>query len=67
MAAHGPDADTFAAASQAELAPQKISDTMAFMFETKLAVRPTKFALACPQLQADYYQCWAGLEDKFRS
>ena len=66
MAAHGPDAETFAIASQAELAPHKISDTMAFMFETKYAVRPTPFALECPQLQADYYKCWDGLEVNFR-
>jgi homogentisate 1,2-dioxygenase len=66
MAAHGPDANTFAAASQGELAPRKISDTMAFMFETKYAVLPTRFALDCPQLQTDYYKCWDGLEAKFR-
>ena len=66
MAAHGPDAETFAIASQAELAPHKISDTMAFMFETKYAVRPTPFALESPQLQADYYKCWDGLEVNFR-
>lgn len=66
MAAHGPDAETFAIASQAELAPHKISDTMAFMFETKYAVRPTPFALESPQLQADYYKCWDGLEANFR-
>ncbi len=67
MAGHGPDADTFTAASAEELVPQKISDTMAFMFETKFAIRPTEFALQCPELQADYYKCWAGLEDKFRA
>ena len=66
MAAHGPDADTFAAASQGDLAPQKITDTMAFMFETKFAVRPTRFALESPQLQADYDKCWDGLEANFR-
>ena len=67
MAAHGPDTDTFAAASQAKLVPEKISDTMAFMFETKYAVRPTKFALECKQLQADYYQCWTGLDSRFKA
>jgi homogentisate 1,2-dioxygenase len=67
MAGHGPDADTFNVASEAELVPQNLSDTMAFMFETKFAVRPTVFALQCPQLQTDYYQCWTGLEDRFHS
>ncbi|NNE84299.1 MAG: homogentisate 1,2-dioxygenase [Alphaproteobacteria bacterium] len=66
MAAHGPDAATFAAASTADLAPQKLGDTMAFMFETQYAVRPTQFALDCPQLQADYYKCWQGLEARFK-
>ena len=66
MAGHGPDAETFAAASEAELVAQKITDTMAFMFETKFAVRPTKYALESPQLQADYYKCWEGLAAHFR-
>lgn len=66
MAAHGPDAETFAAASEADLTPQKISDTMAFMFETENVVRPTKFALESPQLQSDYYKCWDGLEPHFK-
>ena len=67
MAAHGPDADTFKAASNAELAPQKIRDTLAFMFETKLAIRPTEFALTCPQLQTDYDDCWSGLDINFNA
>ena len=40
---------------------------MAFMFETKYAVRPTKFALESPQLQADYYKCWSGLDSRFKA
>jgi homogentisate 1,2-dioxygenase len=65
MTAHGPDAATFAKASAAELAPQKIEDTLAFMFETCLIVRPTRFALETPALQQDYDACWQGLPKLF--
>ena len=42
FSAHGPDRATFERASTAELAPQKIADTLAFMFETRLVIRPTR-------------------------
>jgi homogentisate 1,2-dioxygenase len=66
MTGHGPDADTFAKASTRDLSkPDRIADTMAFMFETRLAIRPTKFALEASQLQSDYYTCWQGLAKHF--
>jgi homogentisate 1,2-dioxygenase len=66
MSGHGPDADTFERASRADLAkPDVIKDTMAFMFETRLAIRPTRYALEAAELQADYYQCWQGLKKHF--
>jgi homogentisate 1,2-dioxygenase len=65
MSGHGPDAETFAKASAATLAPVKIADTLAFMFETRLVIRPTEFALTTPELQADYDHAWAGLERGF--
>ena len=65
MSGHGPDAETFAKASAAALAPMKIADTLAFMFETRLVIRPTEFALTTPALQADYDHAWAGLERRF--
>ncbi len=66
MTGHGPDADTFAKASTRDLSkPDRIADTMAFMFETRLAIRPTKFALEASQLQHDYYTCWQGLAKHF--
>jgi homogentisate 1,2-dioxygenase len=67
MAAHGPDAATFEKARTAELAPQKVTDTLAFMFETSLVVRPTRFALETPALQRDYDACWQGLSKLFRA
>ena len=51
MSAHGPDRATFERAVAAELKPQKIEDTLAFMFETRLVIRPTRFALETPALQ----------------
>jgi homogentisate 1,2-dioxygenase len=66
FAAHGPDRATFERASNAELAPQKIVDTLAFMFETRLVIRPTEFALSDPALQSNYDECWSGFERRFQ-
>ncbi|MEG1038823.1 MAG: homogentisate 1,2-dioxygenase [Pseudomonas sp.] len=65
MSAHGPDAETCAKAIAVELAPNKIDNTMAFMFETSQVLRPSRHALECPQLQADYDSCWASLPSTF--
>ena len=65
MSAHGPDAATFEKASHADLKPQKIDGTLAFMFETKLVCRPTAFALQTPFLQPDYDACWDGFKKHF--
>jgi homogentisate 1,2-dioxygenase len=66
MTGHGPDAETFAKATAADTAkPHYIADTMAFMFETRLPIRPTKFALEASELQHDYYRCWEGLAKHF--
>ena len=66
MSGHGPDAETFERASGAELKPQYIDGTLAFMFETRLPVRPTRFALETKILQHEYYECWQGLKKHFR-
>ena len=66
MSAHGPDRATFEKAVAAELEPQKIEDTLAFMFETRMPVRPTRFALETDALQRDYDACWAGFEKLFQ-
>ena len=65
MSGHGPDADTFERASSAELKPQHLADTLAFMFETQLVVRPTKYAMESKILQHEYYECWQGLKKRF--
>ena len=67
MSGHGPDAETYERASRAELKPQRLEGTMAFMFETQLVVRPTRFALETRILQHEYFECWQGLKKHFRS
>jgi homogentisate 1,2-dioxygenase len=62
MSGHGPDAETFEKASAAELKPQHVDDTLAFMFETRLPVRPSRWALESKILQHEYYECWQGLK-----
>jgi len=66
MTGHGPDAATFECASQADLSQAAwLRDTMAFMFETRCVIRPTRFALDTPLRQRDYAQCWAALARRF--
>ncbi|WEK28504.1 MAG: homogentisate 1,2-dioxygenase [Candidatus Pseudomonas phytovorans] len=67
MSAHGPDAKTSERAMAANLEPEKLDGTMAFMFETHQVLRPTKFALASPALQGNYDACWEGIAGKFES
>ena len=64
MSGHGPDAETFERASKADLKPHYIDGTLAFMFETRLPVRPTRFALEEKILQHEYYECWQSLEEE---
>jgi homogentisate 1,2-dioxygenase len=62
---HGPDTNVFNQAADVELAPQKLADTMAFMFETRYVLQATRWALEAPELQADYRGCWSGLGKRF--
>lgn len=67
MSGHGPDAETFERASKSDLKPHYIDGTLAFMFETRLPVRPTRFALEEKILQHEYYECWQSLKKNFRA
>jgi homogentisate 1,2-dioxygenase len=62
MAGHGPDQASYEKAVNAELKPHKITETMAFMFETRFVVRPTNWALNSPLCQLDYDDCWSGFK-----
>jgi homogentisate 1,2-dioxygenase len=65
MSGHGPDAATFDSASSAKLEPRYAGDTLAFMFESRYVIRPTRFAMETPALQRDYWRCWQGLKKQF--
>jgi homogentisate 1,2-dioxygenase len=60
MSAHGPDVASWEKASSAKLEPQKIQDTLAFMWESRWVWRPTKFALEARELQKNYDKVWDG-------
>ncbi len=65
MSAHGPDADTFERASENQLTPVKLENTLAFMFESSLVYMPTSFALDAAFLQGNYQNCWTNLKSHF--
>lgn len=66
MTPHGPEAAVFEKASAAELAPERYTDTLAFMLESRYLIQPTGWALETPLRQRDYSRCWEGLEKRFR-
>lgn len=63
---HGPDTEAFRKASEAQLAPHKLDNTLAFMFESRWRMKPTAWALAGGALDGAYANCWAGLSDSFK-
>ncbi|MGI8772795.1 MAG: homogentisate 1,2-dioxygenase [Acidobacteriaceae bacterium] len=65
MSGHGPDAETYERATNAELKPQYLANTLAFMFETRFAIQTTRHALESETLQKDYFECWQGLKRRF--
>ena len=64
---HGADRTTYERASTVELAPHKIDDTLAFMFETRLPIVVSEQAMAAAHLQTDYDDVWAGIKRYYRS
>ena len=67
MTGHGPDATTFEKASNADLSsPDVITDTMAFMFESRAVIRPTSQAVDALHRQVQYQECWHGLRKHFQ-
>jgi len=66
MQPHGPDAATYAKASGADLAPHKVEDTLAFMWESRWVFRPTKAAMKAPELQKSYDAVWDGFAARRR-
>lgn len=62
MVPHGPDAETFLRETQREEKPQKVKDTMAFMFESSLVYNTTRFARDEALMDTDYWKCWQGIK-----
>ncbi len=62
---HGPDLATWQKATEAELAPHKLENTLAFMWESRFVFRPTRFALSARERQKDYERCWDGFRKHF--
>ena len=65
MLPHGPDRTAFEGASNAELGPEKLRETMSFMFETRFPQHLTHWAATEAPLQDDYIECWTSLDKKF--
>jgi homogentisate 1,2-dioxygenase len=62
MSAHGPDVATYKKAIDRKLVPEKVEDTLAFMWESRYVFRPTAAALKHRALQKDYDKAWDGFE-----
>lgn len=65
MTPHGPEAAVFDKATSDTLTPQRYTDTLAFMLESSLVIKPTPFALKSPCRQTSYANCWKGLKKQF--
>ncbi len=65
MLPHGPDNDAFEHASNAELKPVKLTNTLAFMFETRFRQRVTRYAADLDTRHDNYADCWSGLKKHF--
>lgn len=66
MVPHGPDEEAFEKASHGDLAPKKLENTLAFMFESRYRLIPTRFAMQSPALDNSYADCWAGLKENYQ-
>ena len=58
---HGPDAETFEQATNAELKPAHTGDGLAFMLESRLPFAASDWSMAAPELDSNYIDCWKGL------
>ena len=63
---HGPDGEVTAQASSQELHPQRLEQTLAFMFETRFPLAVTDWALKSPFRQKNYSECWTSIEARFK-
>lgn len=62
MSPHGPDTGAFAKATSSTLRPEHYQNTLAFMFESRYVIEPTRQALESGYLQNNYRDCWQDLK-----
>lgn len=62
MSAHGPDKISYEQNIAALLKPEKYTDTLAFMLETRDLWQATEAAFNSPCRQEDYLHCWQGFK-----
>jgi homogentisate 1,2-dioxygenase len=60
MTAHGPDRASYDRAVAAELKPEYLAGSLAFMFESRYLFEPTAYALNSPALDRGYDAVWSG-------
>ena len=48
-----------------DLKPDKLDNTMSFMFETRFPQHLTEYAAKEAPLQDDYIDCWSDIDKKF--
>jgi homogentisate 1,2-dioxygenase len=65
LIAHGPDTEAFERGSSAPQDPQRLSGTMAFMFETRYPLSATQYAAELELMDVGYPDCWEGLKKHF--
>lgn len=65
MSPHGPEADVFEKASNADLKPERYENTLAFMFESRYVLAPTRYALEGKERQENYLDCWKSIKKNF--
>ncbi|MCM0606150.1 MAG: homogentisate 1,2-dioxygenase [Xanthomonadaceae bacterium] len=66
MSAHGPDEQVFTKASEADLKPMKIENTLAFMWESCYPFVTSDYAVNGGLRQIDYLSCWKSLKGQFK-
>jgi homogentisate 1,2-dioxygenase len=66
MSGHGPEADVFLKASNADLKPFKVGEgSMAFMFETTYMMKLSDYAMDPKNQDTEYYKCWENIPKVF--
>lgn len=67
MTPHGPESKAYHKATEIDLKPEFMADTMAFMFESFTAYKLTEFAAKCDLRQEAYTSCWSDIKPSFIS